>query len=208
MLMFGRHLTLPADLEFGAPFHEVVRQCSGENTQKLRQTLWELHELTRRKVRGVTLQIKRRYDIKETPVDLRPDDSVWLYDQKKRQHRSRKLMTKWEGPTQWSKDLPMSFSRSKEPLVRGSSDLVLETRTPDVSTRSCALRFKRHQHLSQPEVGQRCQTDSQHLLSAPEFSQPEENSLSFAGMLTAFLCGLFSRYQNATHENFLCTRCL
>ena len=98
MLMFGRHLSLPADLEFGTPFHEVVRQCSGEYTQKLRQTLWELHELTRRTVRDVTLQTKRRYDIKATPVDLRSDDVVWLYDPKKRRHRSRKLMTKWEGP--------------------------------------------------------------------------------------------------------------
>ena len=78
----------------GAPFHEVVRQCSGEYTQKLRQTLWELHELTRRTVRDYTLQTKRRYDIKATPVDLRPDDIVWLYDPKKRRHRSRKLMTK------------------------------------------------------------------------------------------------------------------
>ena len=44
-----------------------------------------------------------------------------------------------------------------------------------VSTRSCALRFKRHQHLSQSEVGQRCQTDSQHLLAVPEFSPPENS---------------------------------
>jgi len=68
MLMFGRHLTVPADLEFGTSFHEKTRQYSGEYTRKLRETLWELHEFTRRRVRDATLQTKRRYDIKATPV--------------------------------------------------------------------------------------------------------------------------------------------
>jgi len=54
MLMFGRPLSLPADLEFGAPFHDTVQQCSGEYARNLRQTLYELHEWTRRTVQDAT----------------------------------------------------------------------------------------------------------------------------------------------------------
>jgi len=98
ILMLGRSLSLPADLEFGAPFHETVRQCSGEYARNLRQTLCELHEWTRRTVREATLRTKRRYDLKATPVDLRPNDVVWLHNPKKRRGYSRKLQTRWEGP--------------------------------------------------------------------------------------------------------------
>jgi len=98
MLMFGRPLSLPADLEFGAPFHDTVQQCSGEYARNLRQTLYKLHEWTRRTVRDATLRTKRRYDLKATPVDLRPNDIVWLHNPKKRRGYSRKLQTQWEGP--------------------------------------------------------------------------------------------------------------
>jgi len=103
MLMFGRHLTLPADLEFGAPFDEVVRQYAGQYTPKLRQTLWELHELTRRTVRDATLQTKRRYDIKATPVDLRPNDIVWLYNPKNAAIAPANCKPNGKDPIQWSK---------------------------------------------------------------------------------------------------------
>jgi len=36
MMMFGRHLTLPADLEYGIPFFEKTQKYSGEYAVKLR----------------------------------------------------------------------------------------------------------------------------------------------------------------------------
>ena len=76
----------------------MVRQYLGKYTRHLRETLWELHEFTRRRVRDATLQTKRHYDIRAKPVDLRPNDIVWLFNPKKRRGLSRKLQTQWEGP--------------------------------------------------------------------------------------------------------------
>ena len=98
MLMFGRHLTLPADLEYGVPFFEKVDMYSGEYAVRLRETLWELHEIVRQTVRNESMKTKIRYDAKAKPPDFRPRDVVWLYNPKKVRGLTRKLQTKWEGP--------------------------------------------------------------------------------------------------------------
>ena len=98
MLMFGRHLTLPADLEYGVPFFEKVEMYSGEYAVRLRETLWELHEIVRQTVRNEFMKTKIRYDAKAKPPDFRPRDVVWPYNPKKVRGLTRKLQTKWEGP--------------------------------------------------------------------------------------------------------------
>jgi len=40
MLMLGRHINLPADLEYSIPFHESMERYSGECAQDLRRSYW------------------------------------------------------------------------------------------------------------------------------------------------------------------------
>ena len=98
MLMFGRHLTLPADLEFGVPFHDTVQKYSGESAKQLQETLRKLHELTRQNIKDATFQTKFRYDSRAKLPDFQQDDIVWLYKPRKTGGLTRKLQTSWEGP--------------------------------------------------------------------------------------------------------------
>jgi len=53
MLMLGRQIGLPEDLEYGIPFHEQVQLCSGDYAKQLRARLQELHEITIETVRDL-----------------------------------------------------------------------------------------------------------------------------------------------------------
>ena len=98
MLMLGRQISLPADLEYGIPFHEKVQLCPGDYAKQLRARLQELHEITRETVRDCTFQTKLRHDLKPKPADFQPGDEVMLHNPKKHKGRARKLQTEWEGP--------------------------------------------------------------------------------------------------------------
>jgi len=97
-MMLGRHINLPADLEFGISFHEAVEKYSGEYVQDLRRRLLELHEIARRAVREASFQTKIRYDLKAKPVDYETGDQVSLYNPRETRGFTRKLQTNWEGP--------------------------------------------------------------------------------------------------------------
>ena len=99
MLMFGRQLTLPADLEFGrSPWSEQIASCSGEYAARLRENLRQLHNEVRLVVQKAIFKTKIRYDVRAKPPNLKVGDTVWLYNPPRRPRFSPKLQTDWEGP--------------------------------------------------------------------------------------------------------------
>jgi len=119
MLMYGRQLLLPAELEYGVPFQQVVEKSSGQYAQQLRESPWHVHEQACQNIRSALVTSKRRYDFKTSPADFQIRDIVWVFNPKKMGGLTRKLSPQWEGPyTIIRKISDVCFQIQKSPRSR------------------------------------------------------------------------------------------
>ena len=74
MLMFGRPIGVPADLQYGVPFEHLMKKCSSEYAQELREKLLDLHEQVRQNIEESSMEAKHRYDVKSKLPDFQVGD--------------------------------------------------------------------------------------------------------------------------------------
>jgi len=84
MLMFGRPIGVPADLQYGVPFDHLIKKCSSEYVQELRERLLDLHEQARQNMEESSMEAKRRYDLKAKAPDFQVGDIVCVYNPQKK----------------------------------------------------------------------------------------------------------------------------
>ena len=110
-VLFGTDLKLPADLEFGAA-------SSSENeSSKEKETLNELHEYVRRKIKMTSDKMKARYDRAANSEGFKEGQLVLLYNPQRKIGLSPKLQTHWEGPYSVIKRINDVVYRSKMKVV-------------------------------------------------------------------------------------------
>ena len=81
MLMFGRELALPVDLQYPPPdLPGDFPECSTEYGEWLKDVLREVHEYARTYLKRSAIRQKKYYDIGTEPHDLKIGDWVWYKD--------------------------------------------------------------------------------------------------------------------------------
>ena len=95
-MFLGRDIVLPADIMFGRSpeHHEDLVQYAHD----LRQTLNEVHDFARERIRSNSDRMKARYDLKANERHFAIGEKVWLYNPRRTKGISPKLQKDWEGP--------------------------------------------------------------------------------------------------------------
>ena len=96
-MMFGRHVSLPADLVLGRLQSENTLEMS-EYAYKLSQTLDKIHEFARGKINLATEKMLREYNSKINFQNYKEGDLVWYYAHNINRKGSPKLQCHWQGP--------------------------------------------------------------------------------------------------------------
>ena len=96
-MMFGRHVSLPADLVLGRLQSEKTLEMS-EYAYKLSQTLDKIHQFARGKINLATERMLREYNSKINFQNYKEGDLVWYYAHNINRKGSPKLQCHWQGP--------------------------------------------------------------------------------------------------------------
>lgn len=98
-LMFGRKLTLPADIQTrppGAPASRLTKPELSEYVNRMRDTLRELHYSAAENLRAASKVMKQRYDKTARLTAFTEGDPVLLYNPVRTVGLSPKLQRPWE----------------------------------------------------------------------------------------------------------------
>ncbi|KAK3916947.1 Retrovirus-related Pol polyprotein from transposon 412 [Frankliniella fusca] len=96
-LMFGRQLTLPADLATLPPApYDFDRYDLRGYPDWLRNTLRELHGLARENSAWYARAMESNYDRNSTLVSFQPGDAVWFFNPRRTVGLTPKLQSPWE----------------------------------------------------------------------------------------------------------------
>ncbi|KAK3932335.1 Retrovirus-related Pol polyprotein from transposon 412 [Frankliniella fusca] len=98
-VMFGRNITLPADLSRPPPPDATdAEDDPALYPAWLRERLRDLHEEVRRNMTTAQCRAKDHYDAAGTFNPVQEGQEVWLYAPRRRVGRNPKLECPWEGP--------------------------------------------------------------------------------------------------------------
>ena len=93
-VIFGTKIKLPGDLEFGVkPATESDATYTGK-----KNSLNELHEFVRTRIKLVSDRMKARYDRAANTEGFQEGQLVLLYNPQRKKGLSPKLQTSWDGP--------------------------------------------------------------------------------------------------------------
>ena len=154
-LMFGRKLTLPADLQTmppQPPGSRLTQQDLREYANRMRDTLRQLHQHAAENLRAASKVMKQRYDRTARLTGFTEGDKVWLYNPVRVVGKSPKLQRPWESGWVVEKVL-------NDILVRIKKDV--PGRRRDTCKRRCVHVDRIARDESAP-AARACEADSPH----------------------------------------------
>ncbi|KAK3920414.1 Retrovirus-related Pol polyprotein from transposon 412 [Frankliniella fusca] len=97
-MLYGRMLSLPADLAREPPPAAHLPFNESEYPRWLRETMRRIHADARVMREATSQKYKVNYDLSTALFPGKPGDAVWLYRPVRKPGRNPKLAPKWEGP--------------------------------------------------------------------------------------------------------------
>ncbi|CAC5404747.1 unnamed protein product [Mytilus coruscus] len=102
MLMLGRGIELPIDLNYGPhpQRDEFPNETETTNAyvQKVQTLMWDVQQKARKNIITASNRQKRQYDLRANQNSYKVGDSVWLNILARVKHISPKLQKQWDGP--------------------------------------------------------------------------------------------------------------
>ena len=98
MLMLGREVTQPADIMFKPDLAAYAGEAPAEYVTKLRETLANVHDITREHLHVAQNRQKRTYDQRVHYTKFSVGDIVYRLNKASKVKSSNKLKAPWEGP--------------------------------------------------------------------------------------------------------------
>lgn len=95
MLMLGREVRTPTDLQYPPPEGDHEYECHTEYAEWVRSVQREAHELARTHLQAAAQRQKRNYDLGSRAYDIQVGNWVYVRDYA---HKKTKLHFRWKGP--------------------------------------------------------------------------------------------------------------
>jgi hypothetical protein len=113
MMMLGRELTLPLDLQYPPPeCPNLEYKCSTTYVEWVRSIQREAHELARTYLDNAAVRQRRYYDLGSRSYDIEVGNWVYLKDHA---NKKTKLAPRWKGPyLVVSKKSPVTYGIQKD----------------------------------------------------------------------------------------------
>ncbi|KAK3910110.1 Gag-Pol polyprotein [Frankliniella fusca] len=121
-MLYGRMLSLPADLAREPPPAAHLPFSESEYPRWLRETMRRIHADAQVMREATSRKYKANYDLSTALFPGKPGDAVWLYRPVRKPGRNPKLAPKWEGPyaSSWSGSMTSSCGCNPEPTARSA----------------------------------------------------------------------------------------
>lgn len=97
MMMFGREMTLPADILFGTGYPGAPKCKPSEYLECLLEKLDKIHHIAMDNLE-IKSSRQKQYERKASLSPYNVGDLVWLNDKPKKRGKSKKLQRPWRGP--------------------------------------------------------------------------------------------------------------
>ena len=97
-MMFGRELTMPADLVFKSPTIDTQHDNAPEFVKRLYKVMQEAHQIARERLKSTQFRQKKTYDVKLRQSTYSSGDLVYKLDSSAKAGVCRKLQSPWIGP--------------------------------------------------------------------------------------------------------------